>query len=207
MMVSMSTSYSASAAAPVQLWDGPDHPVRKILRDMGIVGAHQLIGYGVLPQAFKDLTGSRRRRDGYAALKELNYYSYQYAPNNPLATVFGEPTWDADYLRDSVNRVRFTRQAPYDFCYLLDARNKHVDLHRKEIYQMIDRAIFHEFTGSFATFKRALRANIKNRLNRNDNADCPICFISFGQSAAQCRCRNQASARPQIGARRRAAVD
>ena len=69
-----------------------------------------------------------------------------------MATVFGEPTWDADYLRDSVNRVRFTRQAPYDFCYLLDARNKHVDLHRKEIYQMIDRAIFHEFTGSFATY-------------------------------------------------------
>src|SRR5205823_6349361 len=81
--------------------------------------------------------------------------------------------------------VRFTRQSPYDFCYLLDARNKHVDLHRKEIYQMIDRAIFHEFTGSFATFKRALRANIKNRLIQNDSADCPICFMSFGQAAAQ----------------------
>jgi flagellar biosynthesis chaperone FliJ len=172
---------TGSALGPAEI----PYLVRKILRDMGIVGAHQLIGYGVLPQAFKDLTGANALANGYAALKELNYYSYQYAPNNPLATVFGEPTWDADYLRDSVNRVRFTRQAPYDFCYLLDARNKHVDLHRKEIYQMIDRAIFHEFTGSFATFKRALRANIKNRLNRNDNADCPICFMSFGQSAAQ----------------------
>ena len=73
---------------------------------------------------------------------------------------------------------------------------------------MIDRAIFHEFTGSFATFKRALRANIKNRLNRNDNADCPNCFMSFGQAAAQgAAARDQAGAGPQVGARRRAAVD
>ena len=172
---------TGSALGPAEI----PYLVRKILRDMGIVGAHQVIGYGVLPQAFKDLAGANALANGYAALKELNYYSYQYASNNPLATVFGEPTWDADYLRDSVNRVQFTRQAPYDFCYLLDARNKHVNLHRKEIYQMIDRAIFHEFTGSFATFKRALRANIKGGLNRNDNADCPMCFMSFGQAAAQ----------------------
>jgi hypothetical protein len=49
---------------------------------------------------------------------------------------------------------------------------------------MIDSAIYHEFTGSFATFKRALRANIKNQLTQNDRADCPIGFMSFGQSAA-----------------------
>lgn len=172
---------TGSALGPAEI----PYLVRKILLDMGIVGAHQLIGYGLLPQAYKELAGANALANGYAALKELNYYSYQFAPNNRLATVFGEPTWDADYLRDTVNRVSFTRQAPYDFCYLLDARNKHVDLHRKEICQMIDRAIFHEFTGSFATFKRALRANIKNRLIQNDRADCPICFMSFGQAAAQ----------------------
>ena len=172
---------TGSALGPAEI----PYLVRKIIRDMGIVGAHQLIGYGVLPQAFKDLTGANALANGYAALKELNYHSYQYAPNNPLATVFGEPNWDADYLRDNVNRVQFTRQAPYDVCYLLDARNKHVDLHRKEIYQMIDRAIFHEFSGNFATFKRSLRANIKGQLNRNDNADCPMCFMSFGQASAQ----------------------
>jgi len=159
--------------------------VRKILKDIGIVGAHQIIGYGILPQAFKDLTGANALANGYAILKELNYFSYQYSPGNPLASVFGEPVWDADYLRDTVNRVRFTKQPPFDFCYLLDARNVNVDLHRKDIYKMIDRAIFHEFNGNFATFKRALRANIKNQLTTNDRADCPINFMSFGQAAAQ----------------------
>lgn len=159
--------------------------VRKILKDISIVGVHQIIGYGILPQAFKDLTGANALANGYAVLKELNYYSYQYSPGNQLASVFGEPNWAADYLRDNVNRVSFTRQAPFEFCYLLDARNANVDLHRKDIYNMIDCAIFHEFTGSFANFKRALRANIKNQLTTNDRADCPVNFMSFGQAAAQ----------------------
>lgn len=159
--------------------------VRKILKDIGIVGAHQVIGYGILPQAFKDLTGANALANGYAVLKELNYYSYQHSPGNQLASVFGEPAWSADYLRDNVNRVSFSKQPPFDFCYLLDARNAYVDLHRKEIFNMIDAAIFHEFTGNFATFKRALRANIKNQLITNDRADCPVNFMSFGQAAAQ----------------------
>ena len=159
--------------------------VQKVLKDLGIVGSHQIIGYGILPQAFKDLTGANALANGYAILKELNYFSYQYAPNNPLASVFGEPTWDADYLRDTVNRVHFTKRPPFDFCYLLDARNAYVDLHRKDIYHMVDRAIYHEFTGSFATFKRALRANVKNQLTTNDRSDCPITFMSFGQAAAE----------------------
>lgn len=159
--------------------------VRKILKDLGISGAHQYIGYGILPQAFKDLTGTNALANGYAALKELNYFSYKYASNNPLASVFGEPTWDADYLRNMVDRVRFNNEPPFDFCYLLDSRNAYVDLHRKDIYRMIDRAIFHEFTGSFATFKRSLRANVQKQITANDRADYPIAFMSFGQAAAQ----------------------
>ncbi|MFA5262331.1 MAG: tubulin-like doman-containing protein [Opitutaceae bacterium] len=159
--------------------------VRKILKDLGISGAHQYIGYGILPQAFKDLTGTNALANGYAALKELNYFSYKYAATNPLASVFGEPTWDADYLRNMVDRVRFNNEPPFDFCYLLDSRNAYVDLHRKDIYKMIDRAIFHEFTGSFATFKRSLRANVQKQITANDRADYPIAFMSFGQAAAQ----------------------
>jgi hypothetical protein len=166
------------------LWLDMAYLVRKILKDMGITGANQVVGYGVLPQAYKDLTGANALANGYAVLKELNYYSYLYSPTNQLASVYGEPVWDADYLRDNINRVSFKRQAPFEFCYLLDARNANVDLHRKDIFHMIDCAIFHEFTGSFATFKRALRANIKNQLIQNDRADCPIGFMSFGQSAA-----------------------
>lgn len=172
---------TGSALGPAEI----PYLVRKILADMGIVGAHQIIGYGILPQAFKDLTGANALANGYAALKELNYYSYQHSPDNPLASVFGEPVWEADYLHDSVNLVKFTKQAPFDFCYLLDARNANVDLNRKDIYKMIDNAIYHELTGNFATFKRALRANVKNQLLQNDRADCPVKFMSFGQAAAQ----------------------
>lgn len=166
------------------LWLDTAYLVQKVLKDMGIAGVNHLVGYGILPQAFKDLTGANALANGYAVLKELNYFSYRYAPTNQLATVYGEPAWDADYLRDNINRVSFKRQAPFEFTYLLDARNAYVDLHRKDIFHMIDCAIFHEFVGSFATYKRSLRCNLKNQLIQNDRADCPTAFMSFGQSAA-----------------------
>lgn len=166
------------------LWLDMAYLVRKILDDMGITGANQIVGYGVLPQAFKDLPGANAQANGYAVLKELNYYSYLFSPSNQLASVYGEPVWDADYQRDSVGRVSFKQQPPFDFCYLLDARNDTVDLHRKDIYHMIDCAIFNEFAGSFAPFKRALRANIRGKLTKNDRTDSPIGFMSFGQSSA-----------------------
>ena len=166
------------------LWLDMAYLVRKVLVDMGINGTNQVVGYGVLPQAYKDLTGANALANGYAVLKELNYHSYLYSINNQLAPVFGEPSWEADYLRDTVNKVTFKRQPPFEYTYLVDSRNAHVDLDRKDICRMIDSAIYHEFTGGFATFKRALRANIKNQLTQNDRADCPIGFMSFGQSAA-----------------------
>lgn len=166
------------------LWLDTAYLVRKVLSDMGITGANQIVGYGVLPQAFKDLSGTNSLANGYAVLKELNYHSYLYGETNQLASVYGEPVWDADYMRDTVNRVSFKRQPPFEFCYLLDARNEFVDLHRRDIYHMVDCAIFHEFSGSFAPFKRSLRANIRQRLTQNDRADCPMNFMSFGQSSA-----------------------
>ncbi len=167
------------------LWLDMAYLVRKILTDMGITGSNQIVGYGVLPQAYKDLPGTNALANGYAVLKELNYYCYLYSPTNQLASVFGEPVWEADYLRDTVHRVTFNRQPPFEYCYLVDARNADVDLHRKDIYHMIDSTIYHEFTGSFGAFKKGLRTNIKNRLTHNDRADCPIGFMSFGQSSAQ----------------------
>ncbi len=167
------------------LWLDMAYLVRKILKEMGIAGANQILGYGVLPQAFKDLSGANPLANGYAALKELNYYSYMYSSTNQLAPIFGEPVWDADYKHDSSNRVSFKRVPPFDFCYLLDARNAEVDLNRKDVFHMIDNAIFQEFTGSFGPFKRALRANIKGKMISNDRTDCPIRFMSFGQASAQ----------------------
>jgi len=167
------------------LWLDTAYLVRKVLKDMGIAGDNQIVGYGVLPQAFKHLDGTNVMANGYAALKELNYYSYSYSSGNPLAQVFGEPVWDADYLGDAINRVTLKGEPPFEYCYLVDARNlKNVDLDRKDIYHMIDCSIFHEFSGNFASFKRSRRVNIKNRLFQNDRTDYPICFMSFGQAAA-----------------------
>lgn len=166
------------------LWLDTAYLVRKVLRDMGIVGDNQIVGYGILPQAFKHLDGTNSMANGYAALKELNYFSYIYSPNNPLAQVFGEPVWDADYQGDAVNRVTFKGAPPFEYCYLIDARNANVDLERKDIYHMVDCSIFHEFSGSFASYKRSRRINVKNQLLQNDRTDCPICFMSFGQASA-----------------------
>ena len=167
------------------LWLDMAYLVRKILKDMGITGANQVIGYGVLPQAYTEVAGNTGLANGYAVLKELNYFSYLYAPERPLASVYGEPLWDADYQRNSTDRATFKQEAPFDFCYLMDARNAEVDLRRKDIYRMIDSAIFQEFAGGFGPFKRALRANIKGKMVANDLADCPIRFMGFGQASAQ----------------------
>jgi hypothetical protein len=156
---------------------------RRVLQTLGVAGTHQFVGYLVLPGAFRDLTGANALPNGYAALKELNYHSYMYAPDRELAAIFGRPEWDAHYTGDEINRVRFAGQAPFDYCYLLDERNPHVQLHRQHIFAMVARSLFHEFTLSFAAFKRSLRANIRNRIVDNDRRDCPRGFMSFGQSA------------------------
>lgn len=156
---------------------------RQVLQTLSIPGTNQIVGYLILPGAFRDLAGANALPNGYAALKELNYYTYMYDPNNELAAVFGRPFWDADYTGNEIGRVRFEGQALFDYCYLLDERNPYVQLRRNDIFAMIARSLFHEFTLSFATFKRSLRANIKNRIVRNDRRDCPCGFMSFGQSA------------------------
>ncbi|MCC6446314.1 MAG: tubulin-like doman-containing protein, partial [Armatimonadetes bacterium] len=159
------------------------YTVRHVLQNLGLAGAHQFLGYLILPGAFRDLAGANAIPNGYAALKELNYHQYMYDPDNPLAPIFGRPGWDADYTRSERYRTRFEGQMPFDFCYLLDSRNSQVQLRREDIFAMIARSLFHEFTLSFATFKRSLRANIRNRIMSNDGRDCPRGFMSFGQSA------------------------
>ncbi|MFA4016188.1 MAG: hypothetical protein RUDDFDWM_001291 [Candidatus Fervidibacterota bacterium] len=156
--------------------------VRKLLSAHG--GEHQVNAYLVLPQAFRDLISDKALANGYAALKELNYYHYIHKPTGKLAPLYGEPVWDVQYTHQDSDRVFYKSQAPFDHCYLLDARNTYVDVHRTDIFGMIARALFHEFTLSFATFKRSLRANINKHLNENDGADCPMTFMSFGQSSA-----------------------
>jgi hypothetical protein len=157
---------------------------RRVLEALNIPGAHQVVGNLILPGAFRELGGANAIPNGYAALKELSYYSYMFAPDNKLAALYGQPVWEADYTGRETDRVRFEGRGPFDFCYLLENRNEHVQLNRSDVFAMIARSLFHEFTLSFAGFKRSLRANIKHRIVSNDKLDCPRGFMSFGQAAA-----------------------
>ena len=156
---------------------------RQIVEQIGVQGAHQYAGYLVLPSAFKSLPGTNALPNGYAALKELNYLNYRFAPDNLMAPLFGEPQWHVELTPDGYNPVKATNQAPFDFCYLLDSSNANVQLSRQDIFAMVARSLFQEFTSEFAAFKRSLRANIRNRMTSNDPLDCPAQFMSFGQSS------------------------
>jgi len=43
--------------------------------------------------------------------KELSYYSYMFAPDNPLAALYGQPVWEADYTGRETDRVQFEGEA------------------------------------------------------------------------------------------------
>lgn len=156
---------------------------RKVIKDLQVNGAPQFAGYLVMPTAFRDITGANPYPNAYAALKELNYLNYIYADGNKLAPLFGQPEWRAEYTSDGANTIFERNVPPFDYCYLMDTSNGHVQLSRDEIFAMVARSIYHEFTLEFASFKRSLRANIRNRIVSNDPLDCPARFMSFGQSS------------------------
>jgi hypothetical protein len=158
---------------------------RKILGSLGVAGSNEINGYLILPQAFQDLQMANSMANGYATLKELNYYSYHHAPDAPMAPLFGKPIWQADYMQNESDRVYFEGHPPFDHCYLLDTRNAFVNVSRSDIFAILARALFHEFTLDFATFKRSLRANIRQQLTARpkDMTDYPMYFMSFGQSS------------------------
>jgi hypothetical protein len=153
-----------------------------VSRRVNVQGAHQYAGYLAMPSAFVDVAGAVALPNGYAALKELNYFHYRHAADNPLAALYGEPEWRAEYTQGAAP-VEFRNEFPFDFCYLLDSSNDHVQLSRNHIFAMLARSLFHEFTLEFARVKRSLRANIDKQMTSNDPRDCPARFMSFGQSA------------------------
>ncbi len=155
---------------------------RKVINDQNVAGTKEFAAYLVMPGAFQDLKGASSLPNGFAALKELNYFSYRPAPENPLYPLYGIPEWRSDYAGDGRHEVRFDRQPPFDVCYLLDSSNEHVQLTRTQIFAMIAESLFNEFSLEFSSYKRALRANIKNQTTANDSLDCPANFMSFGQS-------------------------
>ena len=116
------------------------------------------IGILFLPSFFSGYAGkTRMQANGYAALKELNHYSFghEFAAN-----------WTG-------NQVKAVYPPPFDYTYLLEGKNEAGEAigtsnEEYSIYQMAAETVFQDFSlGDFAGMKRAIRINLKNFI---DNA-------------------------------------
>jgi hypothetical protein len=110
--------------------------------------------YLFFPSLYANLLGERRMRaNGYAALKELNQYSF--------GTKF-KANWTGQ-------EARLLPPPPYTYTYFLDHLNEagmYVGKERNSVYQMVAESIFQEFSfGDFAGAKRSVRSNMANFLN------------------------------------------
>ena len=110
------------------------------------------IGILLLPSFFADYAGGERvRANGYAALMELNHYSFGH-------------TFTADW--DS--RVEQMLPPPFTNTYLIDGQNEAnlvIGSAGKEYdaYRMVAEALFHDYSiGEFEGMKRATRINLAN---------------------------------------------
>ena len=116
------------------------------------------IGILFLPSFFSGYSGkTRMQANGYAALKELNHYSFgnEFTAN-----------WTG-------NQGRAVYPPPFDYTYLLEGKNEAGEAigtsnEEYSIYQMAAETVFQDFSlGDFAGMKRAIRINLKNFI---DNA-------------------------------------
>lgn len=110
------------------------------------------VGLFLLPNFFRGYPGATRARaNGYAALTELNYYSFGH---------FFLGDWEV------ANRTSFP-PPPYSNTYLIDATNEaglEILSSGKEfdIYGMVSEFLFQDFSiGSFSGMKRATRVNLE----------------------------------------------
>lgn len=109
--------------------------------------------YLVLPDHFGPVTNDRMRANAYAALKELNYYSY------------GVPNFEAEWENGFPVQVP---TPPFNYCYVFDNQNAagQVTGARAEsqelVFELLADNIFKDFShGEFADHKRSARINLK----------------------------------------------
>ncbi|MEK7813644.1 MAG: tubulin-like doman-containing protein, partial [Candidatus Desantisbacteria bacterium] len=109
------------------------------------------IGFLILPRIFGDVP--RCDANGYAALMELDYYSYghhfevEWTPREPLS--IPSPPFDYCYLMDGVNETGMTIS----------------DKDKSRIFELLSDNIFIDFSMSdFAAFKRGVRINLAQYL-------------------------------------------
>jgi len=114
------------------------------------------MGIFFLPSFFSGYAGAdRMKANGYAALMELNHYS------------FGNP-FNANWSGQGIKQII---PPPFDYTYLLEGQNEAnegIGSSNEEfsMYQMVSEIIFQDFSqGEFSGLKRAIRVNLKNYID------------------------------------------
>ena len=138
---------------------------------------------GVLVLPVGDNEKRRHYANTYAALKELNYFSYHPGGTpKQLRFLFGDPVFRAQYA-PGAEPIEIS-ESPFDYTYVIDGSNtqgKKVDYDR--VMDMVADYLCLDFATVFATKKRALRVDVTKPLGHStDGADCPKRFLSFGTS-------------------------
>ena len=131
--------------------------LRHIFKNQAITACFLL-----LPKIFQGYGKERIYANGYAAMKELEYYNFKN-------------TFSAEWKKNEEYKFQ---PGIYDDVYLIDGENvKNLslsDLSNRDIYKMISDSIFHDFSNSdFANYKRGVRVNLtqyKQRFWPEDNS-------------------------------------
>jgi hypothetical protein len=131
--------------------------LRHIFKNQAITACFLL-----LPKIFQGYGKERVYANGYAAMKELEYYNFK--------NIF-----TAEWKKNEEFKFQ---PGIYDDVYLIDGENvKNLslsDLSSRDIYKMISDSVFHDFSNSdFANYKRGVRVNLtqyKQRFWPEDNS-------------------------------------
>lgn len=130
--------------------------IRNIFKNNAVSSA-----YVLLPKIFQGYGKERVYANGYAALKELEYYNlkntYEVAWKKNFPHTFQPGVYDDVYMIDGENTKNLSLS----------------DISNKDIYKMLSDTIFQDFSNSdFANYKRGVRVNLvqyKQRLWPDDN--------------------------------------
>lgn len=128
-----------------------------------------------MPNAFASINvGDRVLANGYAALMELSYFSDH------------RTEYVSQFSSALIDEVR-SKQAPFDFTYLVGTKNGESEFNLDQIREMIAQNIFLDLTSDFAPHKRSIRDNIKGAWAQADpgGRGYPKNFMSFGLSAIE----------------------
>ncbi|HMS66431.1 MAG TPA: tubulin-like doman-containing protein, partial [Ignavibacteria bacterium] len=131
--------------------------IRSIFRNQAVSTC-----YVVLPKIYQSYGKERVFANGYAALKEFEYYNLKN-------------TFDVSWRK---NEPHTFQPGVYDDTYIIDGENSKnlslSDQNNRDIYKMLADTIFNDFSNSdFANYKRGVRVNLvqyKQRLWPDDNS-------------------------------------